>query len=214
MSSISRGFTVRGVERRFHLPYAEVLQVPYQFGMPSGWWPLLCPTPGEGGSSSGGPSWAGSCPCTESRLLWGADRWAPPSRRRCSRCWTGPTSSTAPRGALVGSITDDWWIYWCRDSAGSRNVAMAYIDHAVSLVDNFNIQVSGKERSQLEGFRQLYSELGGGSGLPSSSSLKLRSASSKFGGSNRNLAVDKDFHDFDILTAEVTWIFPSRCTLK
>ena len=99
-----------------------------------------------------------------------------------------------------------------RDSAGSRNIAIAYIDHAVSLVRNFNMDLSGKELHQLDDFKEICKELGGGEGLPSSPSLKFKSVSSKYSESVRNFTADKEFQNFDVLATEVC-IFAFCCSL-
>ena len=90
-----------------------------------------------------------------------------------------------------------------RDSAGSRNIAMAYIDHAVSLVKDFNIEVSGTELRELDDFKRKYKELGDGSDLYMSPSLKFKSISSKYSESAKNLNSEKEFHNFDVLATEV-----------
>ena len=91
-----------------------------------------------------------------------------------------------------------------RDSVGSRNIAIAYIDHAVSLVKNFNMELSGKELRQMDDFRRICKELGGEEVLPKSPSLKFKSVSSKYSESARNFTTHREFHNFDVLATEVT----------
>ena len=80
---------------------------------------------------------------------------------------------------------------------------MAYIDHAVSLVKDFNMEVSGTEMRQLDEFKQKYMELGNGSDAPMSPSLKFKSVSSKYSESAKHLTTEKEFHNFDALATEV-----------